>query len=548
MKAHLLFRDRDFDWRWALQAAAGREEMRSGRRYQRPEFDPNAGLPWNQAALTTDLGLTAIFTAMARGDDCVFEVARRVILSGVTGDLETIPYRQAVLRDCLDHPSVIRELYAISAEAMEKQRGHYLGILARYPDSVLRDAIELLTKMLGLLRRLRKLAEAHAQEFASEGWTEFFRVIRRDLTEDYLAEMEHHLEQLKFRSGLFLLSAELGEANKAKRYVLHQAPYQGWSWWARLQAWWNALFTATEPVYSFTLHPRDEAGFKALAELRNRGISLVADALGQSADHVRNFFGMLRAELAFYVGCVNLREQLARKGEPLCLPEPFPAEDRRLAWRGLCDAGLTLETRERVVGNEASAGGKDLIVITGANSGGKSTFLRSLGLAQLMMQAGMFVVADAYSASLCDGLFTHFKREEDASMESGKLDEELSRMSEIVAHLRPDALILFNESFSATNEREGSEIGRQIMSALLEKRIRIACVTHLYELARGFHENAARNTLFLRAPRQADGSRPYKLIEGEPLPTSFGPDLYNSIFPLEAGEAASGDQARAPAF
>ena len=75
--------------------------------------------------------------------------------------------------------------------------------------------------------------------------------------------------------------------------------------------------------------------------------------------------------------------------------------------------------------------------MTGANTGGKSTFLRAIGLAQLMMRAGMFVGANAFSADLRDGLFTHYKREEDSTMESGKLDEELNRMSEIVGRLTP---------------------------------------------------------------------------------------------------------------
>lgn len=85
----------------------------------------------------------------------------------------------------------------------------------------------------------------------------------------------------------------------------------------------------------------------------------------------------------------------------------------------------------------------------------------------------MFVTAESFSADICRGLFTHYKREEDAMMESGKFDEELSRMSGIVDALTPNSLLLFNESFAATNEREGSEIARQIVRALLETRVRI---------------------------------------------------------------------------
>jgi DNA mismatch repair ATPase MutS len=310
-----------------------------------------------------------------------------------------------------------------------------------------------------------------------------------------------------------------------------------------------SLIAPKVPIHSFTIHPRDEAGARALSALQDRGVSLAAIALAQSADHVRNFFSMLRAELAFYVGCINLHEQLARKGEPVCVPTPMSPGTKRLSFRGLYDAGLTLSVPQRIVGNDTNADGRGLIVITGANSGGKSTFLRSLGLAQLMMQSGMFVPAESFTSSLCDGLFTHYKREEDVSMQSGKFDEELSRMSEIVDHLKPHSMILFNESFAATNEREGSEIARQITSALLERRIRVACVTHMYELAHGFYERERENAFFLRAGRQAGGARSFKLAEGEPLPTSFGEDLYKKIFSSDVPQSASDEmcaRARGP--
>ena len=208
----------------------------------------------------------------------------------------------------------------------------------------------------------------------------------------------------------------------------------------------------------------------------------------------------------------------------------LPAHERHHAFVGLYDVALALTVKQKVVANTINADYKDLVIVTGANQGGKSTFLRSIGLAQLMMQCGMFVPAESFSANVCRGLFTHYKREEDASMESGKFDEELSRMSAIIDTISSDALILFNESFAATNEREGSEIARQIVSALLEKRIKIFFVTHLYEFAHSFYDKKMENALFLRAERQTDGRRTFKLIEGEPLPTSYGQDLYQQVF------------------
>ena len=102
-------------------------------------------------------------------------------------------------------------------------------------------------------------------------------------------------------------------------------------------------------------------------------------------------------------------------------------------------------------------------------------------------------------------------------------------MSEIADHLIPDSMLLFNESFAATNEREGSEIARQIVSALIEKGFKIFFVSHQYTFASGFQAKKQKSTLFLRAQRENDGTRTFKLVEAEPLETSYGEDLYNQI-------------------
>ncbi|MGN6701559.1 MAG: MutS-related protein, partial [Burkholderiaceae bacterium] len=97
--------------------------------------------------------------------------------------------------------------------------------------------------------------------------------------------------------------------------------------------------------------------------------------------------------------------------------------------------------------------------------------------------------------------------------------------------------MLFNESFASTNEREGSEIARQIVCALLERAVKVVFVTHLYDFANSVFERGRADAIFLRAPRQADGRRSFVLVEGEPLATSYGTDLYREIF-----EAATGRQ------
>ena len=201
-----------------------------------------------------------------------------------------------------------------------------------------------------------------------------------------------------------------------------------------------------------------------------------------------------------------------------------------LSARGLYDPCLSLTTPERAVGNDLTADGKSLVIVTGANQGGKSTLLRAVGLAQLMTQAGLYAPAESLDTAICRGLFTHYPREEDATMTSGKLDEELARMSRIADTIGPDAFLLCNESFASTNEREGSELAGAVLRAMVESGIRVVFVTHLFHLVQELYGERSGSTLFLRAERLPDGHRTFKLTEGEPQPSSHGEDLYQRIF------------------
>ncbi|MCX7859192.1 MAG: DNA mismatch repair protein MutS [Chloroflexus sp.] len=503
--------------------------------YPDQDDDPNQSLPSHADDVRRDLALSPIIAAMAQGDQFIATTVQRVMLALLT-DLNLIRYRQAALQDCLRHPSVIRELYRIPLQAFELKRKRWLGLFGmHYPSSILSEGRGMLVAYFDLLKALRQLADQHGAAFQSPAFSRLFTMIQQELSDDYLAAVEHHLRQLSFRDGM-LVSARLGRGNEPGDYVLCKPNQPQRNWLQRL--------VDPTPSYTYTVPPKDEAGSRILGDLRDRSLNVVADAVAQAATHVEGFFKALQRELAFYIGCLNLAEQLAELNLPLTFPEPLPLDQRHFTCQGLYDLSLALTTRQPVIGNEIDAGGKALFVITGANQGGKSTFLRSVGIGQLLMQCGMFVPALSLSANVCSGVFTHYKREEDATMNSGKLDEELARMSAIIDQIQPHALILLNESFAATNEQEGSEIARQIISALLDNQIKLLFVTHLYDFARGWWREQRADTIFLRAERQADGSRTFKLQVAEPQATGYGADLYYRVVG-ETEPAAGVDSAAA---
>lgn len=486
-----------------------------------PDRDFDARVPKQADDFEQDVELGVLLDAMAAGDAYLREISHAALFRGWANDIETILYRQEILKDCLANEGVVRQFYALAQEPFNRKNDRLYRPFGDEPAIKVSTSVRTLKDSLDVLRRLRNTCNAFYKGFKSAGFTRFFKTLNDNLDDGYLASAGADLEQLTFSSGV-LISAELGEGGKGVNFMLRHPQERD----ANLI---HRLLTSSPKSFTMQLHPRDEAGGKALSELQNRGVGLVSDALSEAAEHVFSFLKMLSAELAFYLGCLNLHDALGRIREITSFPTPSD-DPRVFSCADLKDVCLALTLRQPAIGNDVDADGKQLVIITGANRGGKSTFLRSVGLAQLMMQCGMFVTAEAFSASLRTGLFTHYKREEDRSMKSGKFDEELVRMDNIAAHIRGRGLMLFNESFAATNEREGSEIARQIVSALLDKEIMVFFVSHMYEFARTFFDDRSVKALFLRADRAEDGNRSFQLHEERPLPTSYGTDLYRDIF------------------
>lgn len=481
--------------------------------FRHKDFDIKASPCFAKDTLTLDLELKRILSNMAQGDEIIYDACNTALFCPLES-VEEIRYRQENLCDALRNPDAVRKLYEITIGTEKKRRNSWYWLSSAYLSSIFSDAVGLLKIYTEMLMELRFVADSKLPGFQSDGFRNLLTMIQRELDDDYFNKVQALLNELKDNDAM-LISAKLGNYLHGIGYVLRRNNRKGfWHRWAFAP--------------SYTIAPRDDAGAIDIEKRRDRAINEAANALAQAAEHLENFFATLRCELAFYVGCLNLADSLRALSMPICIPNVLPLERQDRSWRELYDVCLALTKNEAVVGNELDTSDKRLYIITGANQGGKSTFLRSIGQAQLMAQCGMFVGAESFSAPIRNGIFTHFKKEEDAAMKSGKLDEELSRMSEVADHLKPGSLMLFNESFAATNEREGSEICRQITKALIDCNVEVFSVTHLYTYASAFLNDP--NTQFLRAERLENGKRTFRIVPGEPMQTAFGVDLYRKIF------------------
>lgn len=496
-----------------------------------PQHDPDLKpqLPWQIAALITDdLELNRIHHAMAAGDKFLLEIAEAV-LSHLVTDPDVITYRQQVLADTLANQSVVQQIYDIAAgvDGVELRHKVFLGGLkSNDPAAILRRSVRIMELITGTLQELRHLVDRSADGFHSPGLRQLSGMLGQQIPDDYLTLIGDYLSELQLPRGV-LLSSQLGVGNNAEHHVLHQPPRRSWL---------GRLTDTTSDGYEFTLDADDVPGGQALSKLAGRAINDVANTVTQSAEHLQHFFSRLRWELGFYLGCANLHHELAKRNVPTCFPVPTPTDPHRFHCTGLRDIGLCLATEKRISGNAIDADHKALTVITGANGGGKSTFLRSVGTAQLMMQAGMFVTAEAFTANVRAGIFTHFTREEDATLTHGKLEEELARMNTLVHQINPASMLLFNESFASTNELEGSQIARDIIDAMIDSGVKVFFVTHLYGLAHSLHARHDGTHFFLRAERQPDGVRTFQLVASAPEPTSYAQDSFRRIFGTIPGD------------
>ena len=488
MTVHLMFPDRDFESK------------------EKPCF--------GQDDLVKDLELDRILSEMSGKDRVIRESCTSALLYPLQS-IREIRWRQENMRDALENPAAVRKLYDITVEAEERRKHSWCWLS---PKNAMRrnfsDAVELLRLYTEMLARLRAVADREKDGFHAEGFLALLNMLQKELSDDYLHRIRAQLEELKCGEGM-LISFQLGPDLRTTDYVLRRKNQKGFK-----RRWKFAP--------SFTLPPRDDAGARDLTGREERAVPEATGALAQSAEHLRSFFSRLRKELAFYVGGIRLAESLRARSLSVCIPELLAPASRDRSWQGLYDVALALTKKEAVTGNDLQTEHKSLYIITGANQGGKSTFLRSIGQSQLMAQCGLFVGAESFTTPLRRGIYTHFTREEDASMKNGKLAEELCRMDAIADHLGRDDLMLFNESFASTNEREGSEIGHGITEALVENGVEVFSVTHLYTFAVSF---IGKNDVeFLRARRREDGRRSYRIERGEPLKTAFGEDLYQKIF------------------
>jgi DNA mismatch repair ATPase MutS len=172
-------------------------------------------------------------------------------------------------------------------------------------------------------------------------------------------------------------------------------------------------------------------------------------------------------------------------------------------------------------------------VLTGPNHGGKTTYIRAVGVAQILFQAGLYVPASSARMSPVDAIFTHFPAREDARPGQGRLDAEAERLATIFRGATRHSLILLNEALAGTSALEALDLARGVVRALRLLGARAIYVTHLHELAAAVDDiNASTpgdspvaSLVALADPGGGPHARTFQIQPGPPSGTSFAAEI-----------------------
>lgn len=423
-------------------------------------------------------------------------------------DRGCIRYRQEVLRSLRDGPtrdccrSFSMDMHAVGEESKairtavrqngwdERLRGRLLSCVENYI-----TAIDVMSGRVGRVT------------LESKGLSDFASYLESYRSSPFVREMVRDVDELRcaFDSVRYCMLVK-GNTIKVRKYAMEK----NLSW--QIQRAFEP-FRGEEAVESrgkLEEDPYDEHTEASILSLVARLFPEPFEALHRFSETYASFPDrtLLRFgdELVFYLSWLAVEAPLRSAGLPFCFPS-LPASSSPLSAHGIYDIALAEEKLKGTVTNDFFLNADErIIIVTGPNQGGKTTFARAFGQLHYLASLGLSVPGADGDLLLSDKVLTHFEKEEKA--DSGQLKADLERLTCMLSEATESSVVIINEIFSSTTEYDATILGKKMIAALKAKKSLTLVVTFLEDLAK---EPGTVSMVGLMYPGETE-KRTYKIV------------------------------------
>ena len=497
----------------------------------------------------SDMGLEHIKHLEAFFNPESYDIFINTISRPVTS-AEKIKERQNILKDFIEFPGIAQKMKAICDEIQKnKCRSSENNAKRRLIEfqNILTKSMDISYELLSHLKHrdfcssaLKDLrSQLDCRENIERVKSRIDSFVKCCVNDNIVLNIEHG-SGFKFRNA-YVYSGSSANQKNSQSFIKENAVFKF------LQNKIPKQNKQKEIINGFYYH--SEYGFLPLEaqteEVLGAAMPYATSVITDLNRHILSFCANLSKQLAFYIACIDIIKFMENKNIKTVYPE-ICAEEKKIKAKNLYDFGLLLpkdnininsDEIKFVTPNDFDDSGDAVYLISGANQGGKTTFIKSIGIAQLFAQAGLKVPAEEYKCPVFNNFFSHFPKDEDEDLNFGKLAEELTRIKKAMPIITGNALVLLNESFATTTETEGFEIASEILRAVFESKNppKILFVTHNYQLLKKRHEVSkllSRGTKIkslIVSEGKTSTDRTYKIIEGEPQENIKTMDFFGNL-------------------
>lgn len=450
--------------------------------------------------LAKNLGIEQIVQAICINEKYLYDIRRIMVLP--SDDPAVVKYRLDVMDDFVRLPGLGERLEKL-LPTIQRLANEKRGIYDLSADMVRKIAwqVDRLYAYSSCIQELHDILTKYRKDLQSEGMRKLCEQIDATVSDEtyqsLLKELPRFREQLHNVS-FITIGINLDDTLRPSEVVFLSAepkPYKKTTMLSRLFGAKSGDSPYQEASFARVIQKQDteKALFREMEDLFEASLVPIVD-------QVRSFIGMqtrhlseLAFDFSYYIGASKWIRSHMAAGLPMCKPEVLDKEQRQCRIYDLRDMILAMNRKdsasdisleELIVGNDVEFGDEGRIfILTGPNQGGKTTYTRSIGLAQMLFQAGLFVPAKEAAISPVDRILTHFNEDEKPDVRKGRLGEESQRLAAVFDRATAYSLVLLNESFSSTSPGEGMYLAEDIIRGIMLIGCRTVFATHFHELA-----------------------------------------------------------------